>query len=440
MTPAAPHDALTMLEAEVVARIDVDVILDDLAAMVGLRPVGGAPGEVAVQQWAAGRLGALGLDVDTWEVDLAGEAADPGFPGMEVARERMLGVVGTWGGADPRARSGADPADSPGLVLCGHTDVVPPGDLARWERDPFELVVDDGVARGRGVCDMLGGVAAILGAVAALAAVGPRLERPVAVHLVSGEEDGGVGAFATLRRGHGGQACLIAEPTSGAVIPANAGSLTFRLEVEGRAAHGSDRTSGESALDHLPVVQQALRSLETARNASPPDLFAHLDLVAPISVGTARAGGWASTVPDLLVLEGRHGVLPGESLDSARGALEEALALLGDRDPWLRDHPVRVTWPGGAFAPGELPHGHPLLEQTAAAAADVGLGRPTVKGAPYGSDLRHYAAQGVPTLQFGPGTLAAAHAANEWVPVDEVVQCARAYAVLALRRCADLRT
>jgi acetylornithine deacetylase len=429
MTPDTPPDGLSALEQEVVDRIDADAILDDLAAMVALRPVGGAPGEVAVQQWAAGRLGALGLHVDTWEVDLAGEAEDPDYPGMEVARERMLGVVGTWGGTG-----------SPGLVLCGHTDVVPPGDRARWDRDPFELVVEDGVARGRGVCDMLGGVAAILGAVAALAAVAPPLERPLAVHLVSGEEDGGVGAFATLRRGHGGQACLIAEPTGGAVIPANAGSLTFRLEVEGRAAHGSDRTSGESALDHLPVVQQALRSLESARNANPPELFAHLDLVAPISVGTARAGDWASTVPDLLVLEGRHGVLPGESLDLARRALEEAVAELGDRDPWLRDHPVRVTWPGGAFTPGELPHGHPLLEQTLAAATDTGLGRPTVQGAPYGSDLRHYAAQGVPTLQFGPGTLAAAHAANEWVPVDEVVQCARAYAVLALRRCVDLRT
>jgi hypothetical protein len=159
MTPDAPQpdeqpDAqpgLTALEQEVVDRIDATAVLDDLAAMVALRPVGGAPGEAAVQQWAAGRLGSLGLDVDTWEVDLAAEAADPGYPGMEVARQRMLGVVGTWGGAS----SSADARDdSPGLVLCGHTDVVPPGDLARWQRDPFELVVEDGVARGRGVCDM----------------------------------------------------------------------------------------------------------------------------------------------------------------------------------------------------------------------------------------------------------------------------------------------
>lgn len=425
MTPGARQPGLDDLERAVLARIDPDAILEDLAAMVGLGSVGGTPGEVAIQQWAAQRLAALGLDVDLWDVDLQAEAAEADFPGMEVARERLVGVVGTWCG----------PAE-PGLVLCGHTDVVPPGDLSRWDREPFQLSVVDGVARGRGVCDMLGGVAAILAAVSALAEALPSPARPLAVHLVSAEEDGGVGAFATLRRGHAGQACLIAEPTGGAVIPANAGSLTFRLEIEGRAAHGSVRTSGESALDHLPVVHLALRALEAQRNSSPPELFAHLDLMAPISVGTARAGDWASTVPDLLVLEGRHGVLPGEPLPVARAALEDAVAGVGAHDAWLRGHPVRVSWPGGAFAPGELPQGHPLLEEALAAADDVGLGRPAVRGAPYGSDLRHYAARGVPTLQFGPGSLAAAHAANEWVRVDELVQCARMYAVLALRRCA----
>ena len=58
-----------------------------------------------------------------------------------------------------------------------------------------------------------------------------------------------------------------------------------------------------------------------------------------------------------------------------------------------------------------------------------------VEGAPYGSDLRHYAAHGIPTVQFGPGELAQAHAVDESVRLADVVACARAYAVLALRRC-----
>jgi acetylornithine deacetylase len=135
------------------------------------------------------------------------------------------------------------------------------------------------------------------------------------------------------------------------------------------------------------------------------------------------------------VAQGRYGVLPGEPLDEARAAFEAAVAAAGDEDPWLREHPVVVSWPGGAFASGALPDGHPLLEETCAAATSAGAGRPRVEGAPYGSDLRHYAAHGIPTLQYGPGSLGAAHAVDESVTARELVACARTYALLALRRC-----
>ncbi|WP_406831183.1 ArgE/DapE family deacylase [Pedococcus sp. KACC 23699] len=425
MTPEAQDP--TDLERQVLEAVDEQTLLADLAALVAQAPVGGSAGEVAVQRWCAARLRELGLDVAEWDVDLDAEVAHPDFPGMEVAREALVGLVAT------RARAGD--VGRPALVLCGHTDVVPVEDPARWRTDPFVLHVADGTATGRGACDMLGGVAAIIAAVRALATTAAAPERPLAVHLVSGEEDGGVGAFATLRAGHLGAACLIAEPTGGAVIPANAGSLTFRLELDGRAAHGSTRTLGESALDHLEVVQSCLRDLERRRNADAPTDFAHLDLVAPISVGMLRSGTWASTVPDLLVAEGRYGVLPDEPLGTARKVFEEAVAALGEQDPWLAEHPVRVSWPGGAFASGSLPSGDPLLGETLAAAAEAGAPPPRVEGAPYGSDLRHYAAHGVPTVQYGPGELGQAHAVDESVPVDELVSCARAYALLALRRC-----
>lgn len=421
---------LTDDERRVVEAVDVDALVADLAELVAFAPVGGSRGEVAVQRWCAARLRDLGLAVAEWDVDLRVEMAHPDFPGMEVERDSLVGVVASWGPEDAEHPSG-----TPALVLCGHTDVVPVEDPTRWAADPFRLAVHDGVLSGRGTCDMLGGVAAVLAAVRAMKSSRARLARPLAVHLVSGEEDGGIGAFATLRAGHGGAACVIAEPTGGAVIPANAGSLTFRLEVDGRAAHGSTRTEGESAVEHLAAVQSALRGLESRRNAAPPPAFAHLDVMAPISIGIVRAGTWASTVPDLLVAEGRYGVLPGESLAEARRAFEEAVARLGDLEPWLAEHPVRVTWPGGAFASGSLEDGHPLLAQVVAAATAVGPTAPRVEGAPYGSDLRHYAAHGIPTVQFGPGELRAAHAVDESVHLAEVVACAQAYAVLALRRC-----
>ncbi|NUR93848.1 MAG: ArgE/DapE family deacylase [Kribbellaceae bacterium] len=401
-------------EQTVLAAIDDKWIVDNLRELVRIPSVDGTAAEIEVQAWCADRLRALGLDVDHWRLDLATD--DPGFPGMEVERDEAWGCVGVLGGAG-----------TPGLILNGHVDVVP--------GDAFDARVEDGVMWGRGTCDMKGGVAAILGAVMAIVAAGIRLRKPLAVHTVIGEEDGGVGAFATLRRGHHGEACLIAEPTAGTVIPANSGSLTFRLEVPGLATHGSTRSRGVSAIEKFTVIQTALLELERERNRDPHPLLAHLDLANPLSVGTIAAGDWASTVPDRLVAEGRYGVRLGEGVAEARAAFETAVADACAKDDWLREHPVTVTWPGGEFASGLLPEGDPLLADTLQAVADVSGATPAVKGAPYGSDLRQYAAAGVPTLQYGPGDVRYAHAADEHVVLADVLQAARVYALLAVRRC-----
>jgi acetylornithine deacetylase len=190
-----------------------------------------------------------------------------------------------------------------------------------------------------------------------------------------------------------------------------------------------------SAVDLLAPVQAALRELEAERNASAPTLFAHLDLPWPLSIGVVHAGDWASTVPDRLVAEGRYGVRLGESLDDARAAFEEGLRHAGAAHPWLRAHPVQVSWPGGEFASGALPDGDPLLPDLVGCVVAQGSAAPAVLGAPYGSDLRHYAAAGIPTVQYGPGDVEHAHALDEHVQVVELVRCARVYALLALRRC-----
>ncbi|MFC0626816.1 ArgE/DapE family deacylase [Kribbella deserti] len=422
--PGPVSQTLRRVEQAVLGAFEDERILADLRELVRIPSVDGTAAENDVQVWAAQRLRELGLSVDHWRIDLDELKADPEFPGMEVERSQAWGVVGTLG-----------PDGVPGLILNGHLDVVPPGDLALWPGgDPFEPVVADGILYGRGSCDMKGGVAAILGAVHAIAAAGIELARPIAVHTVVGEEDGGVGTFATLRRGHRGDACLIAEPTAGRVIPANSGSLTFRLEVSGLATHGSTRTRGVSAIDAFERVNAALRELETARNADPHPLLAHLDLANPLSVGLIRAGDWASTVPDSLITEGRYGVRLGEDVAAAKKAFEAAVASVDDE--WLRKNPVKVTWPGGIFASGALADGHPLLGETLAAAVDAGVAEPEVRGGPYGSDLRHYTAAGIPTLQYGPGDVRYAHAVDEHVRLAEVLHCARAYALLAVRRCA----
>ncbi|TCC17449.1 ArgE/DapE family deacylase [Kribbella speibonae] len=402
------------IERAVLDAIDDERIVAELQELVRIPSVDGTSAEVDVQAWCADRLKALGLAVDHWRLELATD--DPGFPGMEVERDEAWGCVGVLGGDA-----------TPGLILNGHVDVVPGG--------TFDARIEDGVMWGRGTCDMKGGVAAVLGAVAAIVAAGIRLRKPLAVHTVIGEEDGGAGAFATLRRGHRGEACLIAEPTAGTVIPANAGSLTFRLEVPGLATHGSTRSRGVSAIEKFTVIQTALQELERERNCDPHPLLAHLDLANPLSVGTIEAGDWASTVPDHLVAEGRYGIRLGEPLDQARLAFEDAVAAACAKDEWLREHPVAVSWPGGEFASGLLPEGDPLLADTLEAVSDAGGAVAAVRGAPYGSDLRQYAAAGIPTLQYGPGDVRYAHAADEHVVLADVLHAARVYALLAVRRC-----
>ena len=80
----------------------------------------------------------------------------------------------------------------------------------------------------------------------------------------------------------------------------------------------------------------------------------------PLSVGRLQAGDWASSVPDRLVAEGRYGLRVEEDPAVARAELEEAVAEAADEHPYLRDHPPVVTWPGGRFAGGHLPTGHPF--------------------------------------------------------------------------------
>ncbi|NRQ48874.1 ArgE/DapE family deacylase [Aeromicrobium stalagmiti] len=400
--------------------IDVDLIRRDLAQLVNIPSTGGSDAEIAVQRWCAATLTGLGLEVDQWKLDLDTLRADPGFPGEEVERDEAWGVVGTSG------------PGTPALILNGHVDVVPPGDPDAWTNsDPWHVREVDDRWYGRGVCDMKGGVVAIIAAARAVSDL--TLERPFAVHSVIGEEDGGLGTFATLRRGHVGEACIIAEPTAGQVVAANAGSLTFRIEVQGRATHGSMRATGHSAISAFELVHRALGELEDVRNTTPPEPFGVLPW--PISVGILHAGDWASTVPDQLVAEGRYGVMPGESFADAKSVFERAVARAAATDPWLAEHPPVVTWPGGHFAAGRLPQGDPFGDQVLEAVVAAGDTRPELIGAPYGSDLRQYATLGIPTLQYGPGDVADAHAVDESVGIADVVTSATAYAELILARC-----
>jgi acetylornithine deacetylase len=411
-------------EAAALAEIDEAALARTVQELIAVPSVTGSAAESELQHQLAGRLEWLGLETDLWSMDLPALRADPDFPGTEAPRDEAWGLVGTT----------PDGGDGPTLILQGHVDVVPPGDLTAWDGDPFVPRVTGDVVHGRGACDMKAGIAAQLAALGAIRAAGIRLRGRVAAHFVVGEEDGGLGAFGTLRRGHRGDACVIAEPTAGTLITANAGALTFRVTVPGRAAHAGSRERGVSAIDAYLPLHRALARLETVRNTDPDPLLAEYPIPYALSVGTVRSGDWASSVPGLLVAEGRLGVRLDEDPADARRALEECVAEACAADPWLRAHPPAVTWPGGQFAPGRLPDGHRLPGVLRGAWSDT-AGGPALRerGATYGSDLRLYAAAGIPTLQFGPGDIQVAHSAGERVSIRETLAVARALVVAVLR-------
>ena len=95
-----------------------------------------------------------------------------------------------------------------------------------------------------------------------------------------------------------------------------------------------------------------------------------------------------------------------------------------------------VTWPGGQFASGSTDVDHPLIGEMSSAVAATGGGRPPLAAGVYGSDLRLYTGYGgIPTLHYGPGDIADAHAPLEKVELDQLVQVTRALLLLTLRRC-----
>ncbi|MEV6492355.1 peptidase M20, partial [Actinoplanes sp. NPDC051633] len=134
---------MSRAEARVLEAIDEQALVGDLVEMIRVPSVTGSDAESDLQHRHARRLTQLGFEVDTWKLDLAGLAAHPDHPGTEAPRTEGYGVAGVLG-----------PPGVPALVLQGHVDVVPPGDLGNWDdRDPWSGSIRGDEVHGRGACD-----------------------------------------------------------------------------------------------------------------------------------------------------------------------------------------------------------------------------------------------------------------------------------------------
>lgn len=394
-------------EAEALAALDPGALTRDAAAALRVPSLTGD--ERPVLELLAEIAGRLGLEVDLHPHDLNALRRHPGHPGEEAARDELWGLTATLRAGEARR-----------LCLNGHVDVVDPGSVP-WRDGPWSGAVRDGRLHGRGAVDMKAAVVAALHAAAAAGAAGAAAPT-VVVQAVSSEEDGGLGTFAALERDAAFDAALIPEPTGLAVICAHAGALTFRGVVPGRAAHAADRLAGCSALDRYVRVHAALQEHERRVNADVAHpLMRPLALPYPLVVGRIAGGAWSSQVPDRVEFEGRLGVPVGADLPAARIAFEAAVASALDDG----EAPAEIGWEGGAFAPAETPVDHPWVARVRGALADE-LGRlVALAGAPYGADMRHFTARGIPCVMAGTTGLERAHAVDEWVDLAELVAVAR---------------
>lgn len=406
--------------------LDVEGLVSCLRKLLAIPSVTGSNEESRAQHWFAERLAESGFQTDLWSIDLSTITTNPDFPGMEAPRSEAWGLVGSWGGDE-----------GPTLVLNGHIDVVPPGDLAQWQDSaPYSGRVANGRVYGRGACDMKGGLICNLFAVKAIQAAGIQLKGKVLLESVVGEEDGGLGTFATLLRGYRGDAAIIPEPTQLQIIPACAGSLVFRLRLKGASAHAGVRSEGVSTIEKFWQVWKALAALEARRNQSEHPLMSRFKLPYPLNIGTLQAGNWPSSVPDQLIAEGRLGVALGEAPDDARHDFETTLAEACRQDFWLHEYPIEVEWFGGQFASGQIPAEHPLVGLVSEVHQQLHGSKPEIHGAPYGSDLRLMTDLGrVPTLHYGPGSVTQAHAPNEYVSISELVMASQTLIMTILQFC-----
>lgn len=368
MSSSFPLDAIALTEA--------------LVAIDSRNPrlVADAPGEGECARFLASVLRGWGFAVSLTDV----------IPG----RPNVLARVG------PTGRSP--------LVLNGHLDVVGTDGM---KHAPFEPASIGDRLYGRGSTDMKGGIAAMCVAAARASARGA-LASEIIIAAVCDEEFESIGTRAILDDGLHATGAIVTEPTRMAVCPAHKGFVWIELVFQGRAAHGSRHDVGIDAVRHAGLVLAALDRFESTvlmRRQHPllgrPSLHA-----AMIEGGT----GW-STYAESCTLRIERRTIPGESDLAALAEIDTVCAEVASTHETLRVRSRIVC----AQPPLDLDVDAPLT-RAVVSAASVDGGDAPIEGLSCWTDAALFNAAGIPALCFGPGDIARAHSAEEWVERSQI--------------------
>ena len=348
------------------------------------------------------------------------------------AKHPRINVIGRRDGDGP----------GPTFHLNGHFDVVPAGN--GWTVDPFGAEIKDGRIYGRGTCDMKAGIAASFYAAEALRRAGVKVKGAIEISGTVDEESGGFAGVAHLAHtGHIKKGrtdyVVIPEPLNvDRICIGHRGVYWFEVETFGRIAHGSMPYLGVSAIEHMGVILEAIRTelkpvLETRTTRMPvvPPLSAR----ATINVNALIGGQANETVQSPCVADRARAIfdrrfLIEEGFDATRAEIVALLERLKTRIPNLR-YELRDQM---IVHPVEAPAGSPLIASLQSSIREV-LGREAaIIASPGTYDQKHVARiAGVEhCVAYGPGILELAHQPDEWCGIDDLVHSTQVLALTAM--------
>ena len=343
------------------------------------------------------------------------------------------------------AKMGSDEGFS--VILNGHLDVVPAGDLAQWNYDPCCGTVTDTQILGRGTSDMKAGVAGLLFAMKVLKDSGARLNGNIRLHLVSDEESGGeFGSTWLCNHGYAdnADACLIAEPTSSDNIEiGQKGGLNIVLRAQGKSAHGSlGGFKGDNAIIKLSKILDKLQQLTTIEGHFLPSQQHALEnsiRVADKKIGEVGAGEVIRHVSaNVGIIQG--GTRPNMVPDSCEAIVDVRLPIGVDHAE-IEAMLAKIVAESGAEgitydllwkSEGNYTDEDAVIVQTVKKNAEALWQHEVVPAYQWASsDAREYRRVGIPTIQYGPSNTEGIHSYNENVDIEDVLNAGSIY-VLSL--------
>lgn len=332
-----------------------------------------------------------------------------------------------WRGAERGAEDGT------GLTLSGHLDVVPAGEPA-WESDPFALTERDDRWVGRGTADMKGFLA--LACELALGLAGPQLAAPLALLFTYDEEVGSRGA-ARLVDGLEGlpplpRATIIGEPTRLAAVRLHKGHVRLQVTLRGRPAHSGHPQQGLSAVEPAGRVIVALGELRRTLEGEHSEYSGDFPDVPFVALNMARVdgGGAINVIPERCRIDVGLRPLPGMEaaplIERVRATVAEAVETADDDQ--------RVAWEM------EVLHESPPLSTPDGARVHRALceeiGQRHSASVAFASDAGFLSRAGFECVLWGPGDIATAHRANEYLPKGDVARARETLSALIERFCA----